>query len=157
MTHPPGGVRPGLRAVATLEGLKGLLVLLAGFGAFALLHRDVQAVAESIVRHIHLNPARHLPQVFLAAAGRMTDAHLWMLAAGALAYAGVRFVEAWGLWHARAWAEWLGALSGGLYIPFEVFSLVARPTTMKSVILTVNVAVVAYLTLLIRDARHARH
>ena len=82
---------PGLRAVATLEAVKGLLVLLAGFGAFALIHRDVQAAADSLVRHLHLDPARHIPSIFLRAAGRMTDSRLWMLSAGALVYSGVRF------------------------------------------------------------------
>ncbi len=154
MTHPTAKTHPGLRAVATLEAVKGLLVLFAGFGAFALLHRDVQAIAESLVRHSHLNPARHIPRIFLHAAGRTTDARLWMLAAGALAYSGVRFAEAWGLWRARAWAEWLAAFSGAIYIPFEVMSLVTRPTPLKVATLLVNVAVVAYLAvLLIRDAK----
>jgi len=145
---------PGLRAVATLEAVKGLLVLLAGFGAFALIHRDVQAAADSLVRHLHLDPARHIPSIFLRAAGRMTDSRLWMLSAGALVYSGVRFAEAWGLWRARAWAEWLAALSGAIYVPFEVISLLARPTPLKVATLLVNVAVVAYLAvLLIRDAK----
>ena len=147
---------PGLRAVATLEAVKGLVVLLAGFGAFALIHHDVQAVADSLVRHSHLNPAHHFPRIFLHAAGRMTDARLWMLSAGALAYSGVRFAESWGLWRARAWAEWLGALSGVIYIPFEVVSLVTRPTPLKVVTILANVAVVAYLGLLIiRGERRA--
>ena len=95
MTRPDARGRPGLRAVATLEAVKGLLVLLAGFGAFALIHRDVQSLAEALVRHSHLNPARHVPRAFLEASARLTDARLWMLSAGALAYAGVRFAESW--------------------------------------------------------------
>lgn len=157
MTRPASDGHPGLRAVATLEAVKGLVVLLGGFGAFALLHRDVQAVAESLVRHSHLNPARHFPRVFVEAAGRMTDARLWMLSAGALAYSGVRFAEAWGLWRARAWAEWLAALSGVVYIPFEVVSLVARPTPLKVGTLLANLAVVAYLAVLLFRGRRRAH
>lgn len=153
MTRPDARGRPGLRAVATLEAVKGLLVLLAGFGAFALIHRDVQSLAEALVRHSHLNPARHVPRVFLEASARLTDARLWMLSAGALAYAGVRFAESWGLWRARAWAEWLGALSGAVYVPFEATSLLARPTPLKAATLLVNVFVVGYLALLIRSGR----
>jgi len=153
VTWPDAHGRPGLRAVATLEAVKGLLVLLAGFGAFALIHRDVQSLAEALVRHSHLNPARHVPRVFLEASARLTDARLWMLSAGALAYAGVRFAESWGLWRARAWAEWLGALSGAVYVPFEAASLLARPTPLKAATLLVNVFVVGYLALLIRSGR----
>ena len=156
MTGASDGTHSGLRAVATLEAVKGLLVLLAGFGAFALLHRDVQAVAESLVRHSHLNPARHIPQIFLKAAGHMTDARLWMLSAGALAYSAVRLAESWGLWRARAWAEWLGALSGAVYVPFEVVSLLRAADTAENRHPFVNVAVVAYLGHLLRGTRRAR-
>ncbi len=153
MTRVPGGAPAGLRAVAALEAGKGALVLLAGLGAFALIHRDVQEVADRLVLHLHLNPAHHLPGVFLAAAGRVTDARLRLLAAGALVYAAVRFVESWGLWRQRAWAEWLGALSGGVYVPYELATLAVRPTPLKAAALLVNLAVVVYLVRLLRDGR----
>src|SRR5262252_8278210 len=94
----------GLKAVALFEAFKGLAVILAGVGLLTFVHRDIQAFAERIVIHLHLNPARHYPRVFIEAAGRLTDANLWKLAAGAFAYSTLRFVEAFGLWHARAWA-----------------------------------------------------
>jgi uncharacterized membrane protein (DUF2068 family) len=47
----------------------------------------------------------------------------------AIGYIVVRMLEAYGLWNERAWGEWLGALSGGLYIPFEIGHLVHRPST----------------------------
>jgi len=81
--NPSNTSHAGLKAVAMFEALKGLLVLLAGFGLLALVHHDVQAFVERIVVHLHLNPARHYPRVFIEAAGRLTDARLWLLAAGA--------------------------------------------------------------------------
>jgi hypothetical protein len=75
----------GIRTVALFEAAKGALVLAAGFGLLSLLHKDLQQAAESIVRHLHLNPARHLPRVFIEAATRMTDKKLWLFAAGAFA------------------------------------------------------------------------
>jgi uncharacterized membrane protein (DUF2068 family) len=135
----------GLRAVAAFEGAKGLLVLLVGLGLFSLMHRDVEHIAESVVRHLHLNPARHYPRVFLEAAGRMTDARLWMLASGAFAYALVRGVEAYGLWRARPWAEWFAIASGLLYLPVELYDLIRRPTAVMVVILLVNTGIVSYV------------
>jgi len=41
----------------------------------------------------------------------------------AAAYALVRVVEGYGLWRHRRWAEWLAAVSGGIYIPFELYEL----------------------------------
>lgn len=135
----------GLRTVAAFEAAKGLLVMAAGLGVLSLVHHDAQRVAETVVRHLHLNPARHFPQVFIAAAARVTDARLWLLASGAFAYSAVRVVEAYGLWHARAWAEWLAILSGGLYLPVEIYELIHRASAVKAWVLALNLAVVGYV------------
>src|SRR5678815_4157488 len=76
----------GVRSVAMFEGAKGLIVLAAGFGFLSLIHRDIQAVFESVIRHLHLNPANRYPEIFIRVASRM-DGHLGLLAAGAFAYA----------------------------------------------------------------------
>ena len=112
-----------IRSIAIFEGLKGVLVLAAGFGLLSLLHRDLREIAGHMVHHLHLNAASHYPSIFIEAAAKMTDSRLWLIAAGAAGYAAVRFVEAYGLWFARWWAEWFAAIAGGVYIPFEIRSL----------------------------------
>src|ERR1041384_4695943 len=108
---PPHHTHLGLRAVAIFELAKGLLVLLAGAGALALIHENVQAVAEQLVQRSHLNPAHHYPRIFIAAAGGLNDTKLVLLAIAAVVYALIRFAEAYGLWLERHWAEWLGVIS----------------------------------------------
>src|SRR4051812_4300349 len=93
----------GLDAVAVVEGLKGLVILLAGFGLLSLVHRDVQAIAEDIVAHFHLNPASRYPRVFLDFSARTSDARLWLFATLAFCYAALRLAEAYGLWRRRGW------------------------------------------------------
>src|SRR5262249_38595862 len=137
----------GLKAVALFEALKGFVVILAGAGLLAFIHRDAQAFAERLVIHLHLNPARHYPRVFIEAAGRLTDSSLWLLAAGAFAYSTLRFAEAYGLWRARAWAEWMGIVSGGIYLPVEVVELIRRPTPIKAGLLILNILLVGYLSM----------
>jgi len=136
-----------LRMVALLELLKGLLVLLAGCGVLSLLHRDVGFAAEELVRHLHLNPASHMPRIFIDAASNLNDSKLWLLAAAALGYSLVRAVEATGLWFHKSWAEWFGALTGGIYIPFEVYELVQKLTWARVAVLAVNLVVVGTLAL----------
>jgi uncharacterized membrane protein (DUF2068 family) len=131
--------------VAAFEAAKGLLVMATGLGLLSLLHHDVQRAAESVVRHLHLNPARHYPRVFLEAAAELTDTRLWLLASGAFAYAVVRGVEAYGLWSARAWAEWFAILSGAVYLPIEIYELIHHATAPKAVVLLVNVGIVGYV------------
>jgi uncharacterized membrane protein (DUF2068 family) len=147
----------GLKAAALFEALKGLLVILAGLGLLAFVHRDAQAFAERLVLHLHLNPARHYPRVFIEAAGRLTDARLWLFATGAFAYSALRFTEAYGLWRAKPWAQWIGIVSGGVYLPVEVIALVRRPTILKAALLVLNALLVAYLSVIrYRQSRESR-
>lgn len=141
-----GGSRAlGLRLVAVFEGAKGGLVLVTGLGLLAFIHRDLHNAAEEVVRHFHLNPAHHYPRIFLDAAARVHDTQLWFLALSAFLYAVARFIEAFGLWHRKLWAEWFGALSGGIYIPMELYEVVHRLSWAKMTVLSVNLAIVAYL------------
>ena len=145
-----------VRAAAAFEAFKGALVLLAGTGLLALLHKDVHAAAAVLIEHAHLNPASHYPRIFLDAAERVTDSRLMLLAAGAAAYAAVRLVEAYGLFKARAWAEVLAAVSGGIYVPFEVFELVRKPSWHGAALLVLNLVVVGVMVQELRSRRGAR-
>ena len=64
----------GVYIVAWFEAAKGGLVLLVGFGLLALVHQDIQAMAEQLVRRFHLNPANHYPQIFIHALSAAADA-----------------------------------------------------------------------------------
>jgi uncharacterized membrane protein (DUF2068 family) len=142
----------GMRAVAVVEAAKGGLVLLAGFGLLALIHRDVQAIAEKIVRHSHLNPAGKYPRIFIDAADRVTDAHLWLFAGLAALYAVVRLTEAYGLWNERRWAEWFALASSAIYVPVEVYELLHRFNWIKVAILGANLLIVAYMAYALRHS-----
>ena len=143
----------GIRAVAAFEAAKGLAVLIVGFGLFGLVHRDVESAAERLIAHLHLDPASRYPRIFLAVAARATPAGLRLLAAGALAYAALRLVEAVGLWRLRPWAEWLGVITGLIYLPFELAALVRRPGPEPFFALVVNAAVVLVLWRALRARR----
>ena len=148
---PPREVRrahaeaTAVRSVAIFEGTKGLLVLAAGFGLLSLIHRDVQQVAESVIQHLHLNPAHHYPEIFIRAAGRVQDSRLALLASGAFVYAAFRLVEAYGLWHERPWAEWLAIVSAGLYLPVEIFEVWRHLSVIAALITIGNAALVVFL------------
>ena len=135
----------GLRAVAVFEALKGAIVLVAGFGLMRLVHRDVAYAAEALVDRLHLNAAKKFPHIFLDLAANASDAQLWGLAALAMAYAALRFAEAYGLWHGRRWGEWIAAVSGGIYVPIEVYELARGVSWIKVGALLLNAVVVAYM------------
>lgn len=135
----------GMRTVAFFEAAKGALVLLAGLGLLTLINRDIQAVAEHLVRLSHLNPASHYPRIFVDAASHVTNRRLWMLAAAAALYALVRGVEAYGLWYERRWAEWFALIAGGVYLPVEIYEVAHKLTWLRVAVLVTNLAVVAYM------------
>jgi uncharacterized membrane protein (DUF2068 family) len=134
-----------VRTVATFEALKGMLVFIAGFGLLALVHHDAQAIAERLVLHLHLNPARHYPRVFIEAAGHVNDTGLRSLAALACLYGVVRFIEAYGLWQKKVWAEWFAIISGSIYLPIEAYEIFEGVTWMKAMVFLVNAFIVGYL------------
>ncbi len=135
----------GLKAVAIYEAAKGVLVLVAGFGVLTLMGQDLQYYAEELVDHLHLNPAKGYPRIFIDAASNVSNGKLLMFAGFALAYAIVRWIEAYGLWRARRWAEWFAVLSGAIYVPAELFSLLHHATPLKALLLALNVGIVVYM------------
>ena len=136
-----------LRGIAVFEATKGLVVLLVGMGALSVLHlnQNVQVLAEQWVSHLHLNPASHYPRIFLELAAHVTDQHLWLLAAFAAAYGAIRFIEAYGLWHERAWAEWFAALSSGIYLPLEIMELSKGVNGWRISTLLINLLITGFM------------
>jgi uncharacterized membrane protein (DUF2068 family) len=120
-------------------------VLIAGFGLTRLVHRDVAHAAEALVDRLHLDAAKKFPHIFLQLAANISDAQLWGLAALALAYALLRLAEAYGLWFQRRWAQWIAAVSGGIYVPVEIYELARGVSWIKIGALVLNAAVVAYM------------
>jgi uncharacterized membrane protein (DUF2068 family) len=148
--------RRAVRLVAVFEAAKGLLVLLAGFGLLALLHRDVGAVANRLVAHLHLNPSRKYPQIFIDLASRATDERLWMFAGFAAVYATFRLVEAYGLWRERAWAEWVALVGGMIYLPIEIYGLAEKFTWLRVGTFLANVLIVALMAQVLWRSVQAR-
>jgi uncharacterized membrane protein (DUF2068 family) len=142
-----------LRAIASFELIKGLVVLLAGFGALWLIERDVWDVAVSFLRFLHIKHRYHYADVFLRVAANITDRQLLLVAVVALLYSTLRFVEAYGLWRKRAWAEWIAFASGTLYLPFEINEMFRRLTVFRVGLFVVNLAIVIYM-LYLRLVKH---
>jgi uncharacterized membrane protein (DUF2068 family) len=107
-------------------------------GVASRLRHDAQHVLERW--SAHLDPLAHLSHVL----AKLVDV-LAKLNTPVVLAAATRFVEGYGLWHARRWALWLGASAGAVFVPFEVIELIRRPSFLSSAVLVANVAVVAVL------------
>jgi uncharacterized membrane protein (DUF2068 family) len=146
-----------LRAVASLEFLKGIFVFLMGISALLLVHKDAWVIAESLLALLHVNTDRHWAQMFLDFADNITDARLWAAAQLAFTYSALRFAEGYGLWKQRTWAKWIAFGSGALLIPLEIRELLRGITWIRSALFVINIAIVVYMFLLLRQDRRDRH
>jgi uncharacterized membrane protein (DUF2068 family) len=159
--HDPGHIK-GVRTIATVEFTKGVIVVLAGLGVFSMRHKDIWGVTESLLEFLHVNPHHHrFVGVFINLMHRVGDVRLWKIATVAAIYVTLRFVEAYGLWYIRPWAEWLAFASGAIYIPFEAADLLRRVTWFRVLVIVVNGGIVLYMLMLRLEAakKHsaARH
>lgn len=142
--------------MAVFEALKGLIVLAAASGVLTLVHKDVHAAAVQFIEHLHLNPASRYPRIFLDVASRLREVRLIWIAVGAVVYATIRFAEAYGLYREKAWAEVLAAVSGAIYVPFEVAEIVRNPSGHGATLLIVNLLIVGFMVKLLLDRRNHR-
>lgn len=150
------GLRKSLDIVAAIEAAKGTIVLLAGFGLLRLLHRDLHAWSSEIVEHLHLNPARKYPHIFIDLFSSLTDQRLWLMAGMALLYSTIRFAEAYGLWKQKAWAEWLALVGGCIYLPPEAYAIYKKATFIHVSALVVNLVIVLLVAKVLLQKRKTK-
>ena len=145
--------KSGLKLIASLEALKGVVSLLVGFGIHELAGQNIQAFLENLLRHCHLNPANELPGLLLEKAAILTPSNLNLVVIGALIYAAIRLIEAYGLWFGLLWTEWFALVSGAIYVPFEVYEVYDQQNVLSVVVLGINLAVVYYMYLVVRKPK----
>jgi uncharacterized membrane protein (DUF2068 family) len=146
----------GLHIVALFEGAKGLLVLLVGFELLTYIHKDINEAAMHLVKHLHLNPASHYPRIFLDLMEHIDDTKLWSMALAAAMYFVVRMIEAAGLWLRKTWAEWFAVLTGGMYVPVEIYEVAIKVTWPRVTVLVVNLGIVSYLLFVLIKEREKK-
>jgi uncharacterized membrane protein (DUF2068 family) len=131
-----------LRSVALVEFAKGAFVLVA---AISLYWIDPSDVAEAFLNFLHISPDHHFARLLFSWADKLSNItflHIMLLAS---AYSGLRFAESYGLWRARAWAEWIALVSGALYLPIEIRLLAHRLSLLHATVFLVNVAIVLFM------------
>ncbi|HVO60445.1 MAG TPA: DUF2127 domain-containing protein [Terriglobales bacterium] len=137
--------KKGLRTVASIEFLKGVVGVGIAIALLILRHKDIWDIADNLLEFFRIDTDRHFAQVLLDFADQVTSGQLTGLAVLAFTYSGLRFVEAYGLWKTRVWGEWLAILSGLVYLPFEIRALLQRSTAFRWGALIVNLLLVGYV------------
>jgi hypothetical protein len=134
-----------LRLIAAERAIHVLVFLIIGHRAT--LKRDYVAIVNGLfgssggpdARKGLLGDFRHLLII--------SPTHLYEIGFLLVAYATLEAVEMVGLWFAKRWAEYLTFVATTLFVPLEVDELVTSVSTLKLILLIVNLAVVLYLLL----------
>ncbi|MBC7683176.1 MAG: DUF2127 domain-containing protein [Ferruginibacter sp.] len=144
MSAQAGAART-LHVIAVFEALKGLAALAALLGLLDLMHRDVRHLAIELIGRFGLSPDARYPSLLLHYADLLPGANVQSLVLLGACYVALRLAEAYGLWFDKTWGEVLAALSGGLYIPFEIDHLWHRPSAISALVLGSNMLLTGYL------------
>ncbi len=136
--------KAGLRTVAVFEATKGVLALVLAVILIAVRHH-MEDFAEELLYHLHIGFDQKWAQALLHGANDLSYMRIGTVLAVAMAYTGVRFIEAWGLWYRRVWAEWFALLSGTLYLPIEIVKVVQHRDWLPITVLLINLAIVLYM------------
>jgi uncharacterized membrane protein (DUF2068 family) len=145
-----------LRTIAFFEAAKGALVVAAACGLLSLRHTDLHAATDAFLLRHGFNPERHYMRLFIEGVAKATNHRVGEIAALGFAYAAVRFVESYGLWRGRHWAEWFAVISAGLYLPLELTHFSHHPSWFNAGVILVNMVIILYLASLLGEQRAAR-
>ena len=156
MVIEPNKPTLGLRLIAIFEGVKGALGLALGIALHLLAGSDAHPFLQSIVQRFHLADEGHSPHFIVSMLTHRDSLRLEVWTVLAVLYAALRFTEAYGLWLARRWGEWLALVSVALYVPFEIYALTLGVSVVKIALLVLNLAFVAYLAVILIATRRKR-
>jgi uncharacterized membrane protein (DUF2068 family) len=137
--NPNPRAHPGLRAIALIEALKGLLALSAASGLEIIGPVPLKRWAHALIDYFNLD-TQHGAMAWLANAINPGSVHFAAAAVGA--YAVLHLLEAWGLWRDKAWASLLGCIAAAIYLPFDLYALFRHPGWVSVAVLAINVLIV---------------
>lgn len=133
-----------------------LLLLAAGFGIFRLLHSDLGAVLQRVASRLHLDPENRLVHEVIYRVAGIDHKQLIAIGAGTFFYAILHFIEGLGLVLRRLWAGYLTVVATGGLLPVELYELARKVTPIRAGILAVNLGILAYVIIKLREEHKAR-
>jgi len=149
--NPDPHAHPGLHAIALVEGIKGLLAVLAASGLELLGPAPLLRWVHELIARFQLDPQAGALALF---ARQISPGSVHWAAAAVMAYGLLHLLEAWGLWRAKAWASWLGCVAASLYLPLDLYALWNHPGWPALAVLAINLLVVWVLA---RDILRRRY
>jgi uncharacterized membrane protein (DUF2068 family) len=141
----------GFRIIGAMKLASGAVAVLAGFGIFRLLHRDLGETLEHIATRAHLDPENRLVQAVVTRVSSVTPKQLKVLGVGTFFYAALHLIEGTGLILLKTWAEYLTVIATSSLLPLEIYEIAQKQSLLRFSILLVNIVIVVYLIYRLRQ------
>lgn len=141
---------PWLLLIGLFKLVKGVSLLIVGFGLLRLLHRDVAEVTQHWIEVLRVDPENRFIHRALMKVFNVTPKQLKELSAGTFLYAAIFLTEGTGLLARKHWAEYMTLISTGLFIPLEIYEIQRHFTMVKLGVTVVNALIVWYLAIRIK-------
>src|SRR5262249_29679150 len=149
-SSPPVDV--GLRLIGIFKLLKGVLLAAGGVGVLRLLNRDASDVLTSWISEFHIDPEKRYFGPLIERLWSVDTRTLRLFSIATFFYAALLLTEGIGLLLRKRWAEYFTTIVTASFIPLEVYELARRWTPIRVSVIGINVAVVWYLVVRLRQA-----
>jgi uncharacterized membrane protein (DUF2068 family) len=147
----------GLLVIGVFKLAKALFFTAIGFGAIRLVHRNLGEVFLKVASTLHLDPEGRFVGVLQDKVDLINGHQLRELSKWTLLYAALSMVEGVGLMLEQTWAEYLTLTLTIGALPIDLYELLKEPTSVRGVVVAINIAVLAYLLWFIRWHRRAEN
>ena len=141
----------GLVLIAVFKLLKGVLLLLVGFGLLKLMHAEIATLFSRLIEALHLNADSRIIHALVLKVDALRPHSVLVAALVSLGYAGMLLLEGIGLWLERSWAAYLTVISTSLLLPFELYEVIDGVSILRISVLLLNLVIVIYL---LRQLKH---
>jgi uncharacterized membrane protein (DUF2068 family) len=144
-----------LRLIALFKFFKASVLIVTGIGILRLIHNDAATTLDHWFARLGLAPGNRFVDYAISKAANIPPERIKELGLGSFVYAALFLTEGIGLWMLKHWAEWFTVVITASLVPLEVWEIHRHPTTVKVLVLLINIAVVAYLLSRIRKESSA--
>ena len=144
-----------LRLIALFKFFKATVLIVTGIGILRLMHNDAATTLDHWFARLGLAPGNRFVDYAISKAANIPPNRIKELGLGSFVYAALFLTEGIGLWMLKHWAEWFTVVITASLVPLEVWEIHRHPTTVKILVLIINIGVVAYLLYRIRKQSSA--
>ena len=145
----------GLLLIGIFKLSKSIFFFCVGIGALHLLHKDMSEEALKLANALHFDQEWRITTLLMEKVTLIDPKRLKEIGFFTFAYSALAMVEGTGLMLQKVWAEYLTLSLTVMFLPWELFELVRRPSWVRLALLLSNLAVLAYLLWLLERKKKA--